>query len=185
MENYSLFKLILSDYRRHEIPKNQALQFIYFFILLLSQGFRAVVIYRISRHFRNTPIINKLILLIRVLIVRIEIYEGAQIGYGLVVAHPQSVVIGKSVIMGNNITIESDVTIGKNFDLASPGGGYPCIGDNVMIGAGAKIIGKITIGDNCLIGANAVVIKDVPANSVAAGIPARVIRSITKTKETT
>ena len=81
--------------------------------------------------------------------------------------HPVGVVINSSVKMGRNITIESGVVIGAEKGLS------PILGNNVFIGAGAKIIGNVTVGDNVKIGANAVVVKDLPSNCTALGIPAK------------
>jgi serine O-acetyltransferase len=94
------------------------------------------------------------------------------------IPHPQSIVIGAFCVIGDNVTIESGVTIGRDFDITNSSNGYPHIGDNVYIGTGAKLIGPVNVGDNSVIGANAVVTKDIPANSVAVGIPAKVIRNI-------
>jgi serine O-acetyltransferase len=101
-----------------------------------------------------------------------RIYNGCVIGVkfeaksGFVLMHPVGVVINSSTTVGNNITVESGVVIGAEKGFS------PCLGNNIFIGAGAKIIGKVTIGDNVKIGANSVVVKDVPSNCTALGIPA-------------
>ncbi len=101
-----------------------------------------------------------------------RIYNGCVIGVtfeakpGFVLMHPIGVVINSKTKMGNNITVESGVVIGSEKGLS------PCLGDNIFIGAGAKIIGNVTIGNNVKIGANAVVVKDMPSNCTALGIPA-------------
>jgi serine O-acetyltransferase len=177
VKNQSLLKLILSDYARHDIPKNKAARFLYFFVLLLSEGFRATVLYRFAHKYRKVLVINQFFLLLTVLFVKLEIFRDAEIGPGFLCAHHQSIVIGRGSKLGKNITVHSDVTVGR----AAPGGGFPVIGDNVYIGTGVKIIGPVTIGDNCTIGANAVVTKNMPANSIIAGIPAKVIKTITNT----
>jgi serine O-acetyltransferase len=183
MENPGLFKLILSDYHRHEIPKNPVLQFIYFSVLLLHEGFRAVFIYRLFHRFRKVPVLNKLLHLLQILTVKIEIHHDAQISYGFTISHPQSVVIGRGSVIGKNATIHSGVVFGRDDYITTPGGGFPSMGDNVTVGTGAKIIGSIHIGDNCIIGANAVVTKNMPPNSVVAGVPARVLRTLPVTTE--
>lgn len=98
-----------------------------------------------------------------------DIPVNCQIGGGLMLPHPNGVVIAPDANIGINCIIFQQVTIG------TADGGYPTIGDNVLIGAGAKILGPVRIGDGAKIGANAVVLHDVPAGSTAAGIPARVI----------
>lgn len=110
----------------------------------------------------------------------IEISNRAKIGSGLLIPHPQGIVIGGGVVIGKNATIQQGTTIGANIDKIINGKRYPNIGDNVLIGAGAKVLGPISIGDNSIIGANAVVTKDIPKNSIAVGIPARVIRVVEK-----
>ncbi len=98
-----------------------------------------------------------------------EIPINAQIGGGLVIPHPNGIVIHPGAVIGPNCLIFQQVTIG------SGKGGVPTIGGHVDIGAGAKILGGITIGNHARIGANAVVITDVPAGATAVGIPARII----------
>ena len=100
----------------------------------------------------------------------LEISPGADIGGGLYIAHPIGTVISVER-MGQNCTIIAGVTIGMRNSFE-----FPRIGDNVFIGAGARILGNIEIGDDAVIGANAVVIHDVPAGGTAVGIPAKVIR---------
>ena len=103
----------------------------------------------------------------------IEIHPGAAIGRRLFIDHGMGVVIGETAVVGDDCTIYHGVTLG------SPGGlngkRHPTLGNNVFVGAGAQIMGNITIGDNVKIGANAVVLKDVPANATAVGVPARII----------
>lgn len=93
----------------------------------------------------------------------------AKFDQGFVIMHPVGVVINSKVSGGKNIVVESGVVIGDEKGKA------PSLGDNIFIGAGAKIIGGITIGNNVKIGANAVVIKDVPANVTVVGIPAKIV----------
>lgn len=101
------------------------------------------------------------------------------IGGGLIIQHGFSTVISAEKI-GRNCKVYQQVTIGFNHDLRAP-----VIGDNVEICCGAKVIGGITVGDNVLIGANAVVVKDVPSNSVVAGVPARVIKHLDRVRDLT
>lgn len=99
----------------------------------------------------------------------VSIPRNCTIGRGLIIYHYSGIVINASVVIGENCVIRQGVTIGnKNFE-----NDVPVLGDNVDIGAGAVIIGKIKIGNNVKIGANAVVLKDVPDNHIAVGNPAR------------
>lgn len=107
----------------------------------------------------------------------IIIGDECLIGENISFPHPQNIVIGSKVKIGDNCIIYQDVTLGQNRKE------YPKIGDNVIIYAGAKIIGGITIGNNVVVGANAVVTKDVLDNSIVAGIPARKIGTRSKEDE--
>jgi len=102
----------------------------------------------------------------------IEIHPGAQIDDSLFIDHGSGVVIGETTIIGKNVLIFHGVTLGGTGK--EKGKRHPTIQDNVTIGAGAKILGNITIGENSKIGANAVVLKDIPPNSTAVGIPAKI-----------
>lgn len=96
---------------------------------------------------------------------------NSKAGENIFLPHPRNVVIGDRVIIGNNCRIYQGVTIGQSKGM------YPKIGDNVIIYPGAKIIGDVSIGDNSIVGTNAVVTKNVPSNTIVAGIPARVLKS--------
>jgi len=103
----------------------------------------------------------------------IEIHPGAVIGEGFFIDHGMGVVIGETSIIGKNVTIFHGVTLGGV--SAQKGKRHPTIEDEVVIGAGAKILGNITIGSCSRIGANAVVVKDVPCDSVVVGVPGRIV----------
>ena len=103
----------------------------------------------------------------------IEIHPGAQIGEGLFIDHGHGVVIGETAIIGDNVTLYQGVTLGGTGK--EQGKRHPTLGSNIMIGAGAKVLGSVTIGDNCKIGAGSVVVKDVPANSTVVGVPGRIV----------
>lgn len=106
----------------------------------------------------------------------IEIHPGATIGRRLVIDHGMGVVIGETAVIGDDVLIYHGVTLGgKTLD---PVKRHPTLGDRVIVGAGAKLIGNITIGNDCRVGANAVVTKDMPAGTVAVGVNAKLIRSI-------
>jgi serine O-acetyltransferase len=106
----------------------------------------------------------------------IEIHPGARIGPGLFIDHGMGVVIGETAIIGDRVTLFQGVTLGGTGK--EQGKRHPTLGNNVVIGAGAKVLGSITVGDNVMIGANAVVTKDVPPCSLVVGIPGRVVRTL-------
>lgn len=111
----------------------------------------------------------------------IEIHPGAVIGRRLFIDHGMGIVIGETAEIGNDVVIYHGVTLGGTGHHT--GKRHPTIGNNVMIGAGAKILGPIYIGNNCKVGANAVVVKEIPDNSTAIGIPAEIIRKPIYKKE--
>lgn len=106
-----------------------------------------------------------------------DILPGCSIGRGFLLPHPTAVVIGHGVVMGRDCTVLQSVTIGEKFADGRPPHDYPVIGDRVVIGAGAVILGRVSVGSDVSIAANSVVISDIPSGSVVAGSPARVIRS--------
>jgi serine O-acetyltransferase len=143
---------------------------------LLSQGFQAVLVYRIFRwcHERHIPTQPLRFCIERFIEMTtgISIPVQAQIGKGLRIHHFGGIFIHSDVVIGTGCTIYHGVTLG---DLGGYGG-VPRVGDHVMIGAGAKLLGSIQIGDHCRIGANAVVRTSVPDGCVAVGVPAVVRR---------
>jgi serine O-acetyltransferase len=145
--------------------------------MIYFKGFRAVATYRFKNYAylaKNEPVLQ-LLMLIDSLINGIDISHRAEIGYGLSIPHAQCIVLGDAII-GNDVKIYQNVTLGASWDKEKGGRRYPIIGDNVKISAGAKIIGPVSIGKNSIIGANAVVVNDIPEDSIAVGIPAKVIR---------
>src|ERR1035437_8870198 len=107
------------------------------------------------------------------LITGIEIHPGAQIGRRLFIDHGMGVVIGETTIVGDDVTLYQGVTLGGTGK--EHGKRHPTIGDNVVIGSGAKILGNITVGHNCRIGAGSVVLRSVPDNSTVVGVPGHII----------
>ena len=138
--------------------------------------FKAIIYYKISHYFYN----KKHYLLARYISEKakrktgIEIHPGATIGKRLFIDHGFGVVIGETAVIGNDVTIFHGVTLGGTGK--QKGKRHPTIGDNVFIGSGAKILGNIKVGNNSKIGANAVVLKDVPENTTAVGVPAVIKR---------
>ena len=108
----------------------------------------------------------------------IEIHPGAQIGKGLFIDHGSGVIIGETTIIGDNVTLYQGVTLGGTGK--EKGKRHPTLGDNVMVSAGAKILGSFTVGDNCKIGAGSVVLKEVPPNCTVVGVPGRIVKSATE-----
>lgn len=104
----------------------------------------------------------------------IEIHPGATIGKGLFIDHGHGVVIGETAIVGDNVTLYQGVTLGGTGK--ETGKRHPTIGNNVMISAGAKILGSFTIGENSKIGAGSVVLSEIPPNSTVVGVPGRVVK---------
>lgn len=145
-------------------------------ILLTYSGVHAVINHRIAHFFyKNLKLkfIAKLIANISRFFTGIEIHPAAQIGKRLFIDHGMGVVIGETAIVCDDCTIYQNVTLGGTGKEKAKR--HPTLLNNVIVGAGAKVLGNIIIGENSKIGANAVVLKDVPANSTAVGIPAKII----------
>ncbi|WEU41095.1 MAG: serine O-acetyltransferase [Candidatus Odinarchaeum yellowstonii] len=145
-------------------------------VLTAYPGIQAVLLYRIA-HFLweiGAPFIPRYLSYIAYQITGIDIHPGAKIGKSFFIDHGSGVVIGETAEVGDNVTIYQGVTLGGV--SLNPGKRHPTIGNNVVIGAGAKVLGPIRIGDNVKIGANSVVISDVPADSVVVGVPGRIVR---------
>ncbi|MCR5267893.1 MAG: serine O-acetyltransferase [Lachnospiraceae bacterium] len=104
----------------------------------------------------------------------IEIHPGAQIGEGLFIDHGNGVIIGETTIIGNNVTLYQGVTLGGTGK--EHGKRHPTIADNVMISAGAKVLGSFTVGENSKIGAGSVVLEEVPPNCTVVGVPGRIVK---------
>ena len=145
-------------------------------VLLLYPSVQAIALYRVSHFFRGIGfrLLARAISQFGRSLTGIEIHPGARIGKGLFIDHGMGVVIGETTIVGDNVTLFQGVTLGGTGK--EKGKRHPTIGNNVVIGAGAKVLGSFTIGDNVQIGANAVVVREVPANSVVVGVPGRIVR---------
>jgi serine O-acetyltransferase len=147
-------------------------------VFFLYPSIHALMFYRISHGLYKM----KFYFLARLLsqVVRfftgIEIHPGARIGRGLFIDHGMGVVIGETAEIGDNVTIYHGVTLGGTGK--DKGKRHPTIGNNVVIGSGAKVLGPIYIADYVRIGANAVVLTDVPESATAVGIPARIIAKV-------
>ncbi len=147
-----------------------------FEILLLYPGLHAVIAHRIAHFFwkRNIPILPRWLSQVTRFFTGIEIHPGARIGKGLFIDHGMGVVVGETSIIGDNVTLFQGATLGGTGK--ETGKRHPTIGNQVVVGAGAKILGNITVGDHAYIGANAVVLRDVPANSTVVGVPGHITK---------
>ncbi|KZE14006.1 serine O-acetyltransferase EpsC [Priestia aryabhattai] len=143
-------------------------------IFLSNRGFQALLFYRVS-HFlfkKKIPLIPLFLTRIIQIVYSIDIDYKAQIEGGCCIVHGVGLVIGSGVVIGKNSKLYHGVTLGVS-NSENNKDGFPYVGENVLIGAGAKVLGKVKIGDNSKIGANSVVLKDVPKNCIAFGIPAQ------------
>lgn len=145
-------------------------------ILLAYSGLHAIWIHRINHWLwkHNLKLLARWIAQMARWITGIEIHPGATIGSGFFIDHGMGVVIGETAEIGSDVTIYHGVTLGGT--SLNKGKRHPTIGDRVVIGAGAKVLGALTIGEDSRIGANAVVVKSVPANSVVVGVPGQIVR---------
>ncbi|MBP3337237.1 MAG: serine O-acetyltransferase [Clostridia bacterium] len=147
-----------------------------FEIFFMYQGFHAVCWYKLS----HWLYVHKRFTLARYISqcarfwTGIEIHPGAKIGRGLFIDHGMGVVIGETTEIGDNCTIYQGVTLGGTGK--DVGKRHPTIGNNVLIGSGAKVLGPFRVGDNSKIAANAVVLTEIPDNSTCVGVPARVVK---------
>lgn len=141
-------------------------------VFLLYQSIHVLIFYRIANRLYRWKLffLARLISQLGRFFTGIEIHPGAKIGKGLFIDHGMGVVIGETAEIGENVTIYHGVTLGGTGK--EKGKRHPTVGNNVIIGCGAKVLGPINIGTNSKIGANSVVLKDVPEGKTAVGIPA-------------
>jgi serine O-acetyltransferase len=146
-------------------------------VALLYSGFHAIIAHRAAHalHKKGYTLTARAISQGAKLITGIEIHPGATIGKNFVIDHGAGVVIGETAEIGDNCTLYQGVTLGGTGK--DTGKRHPTLGNNVMVGCGAKVLGPFKIGDNSKIAANAVVLKEIPSDSTAVGIPAKVVRT--------
>lgn len=146
-----------------------------FEVFFLYSGFHAVLYYRVANFFyrHRMKFIARWVSQTGRFFTGVEIHPGATIGRGLMIDHGMGVVIGETAVVGDNCTIYQGVTLGGTGK--DTGKRHPTIGNNVMIGSGAKVLGPFTVGDNAKIAAGAVVLDAVPEGATAVGVPARMI----------
>ncbi len=144
-------------------------------VLLAYPGFHALLIHRLAHrlHQAGVPLLPRLVSHLGRFLTGIEIHPAATIGRGVFIDHGMGVVIGETAEVGDNVTLYQGVTLGGTGKQR--GKRHPTVGNNVVVGVGAKVLGAITVGDNARIGAGAVVLHDVPANATAVGVPAKVV----------
>ena len=144
-------------------------------VILCYPGLHALVSYRFAHRLYkwNIPLVPRVISYLTRIITGIEIHPGAEIGRRFFIDHGEGVVIGETTIIGDDVLIYQQVTLGGTGKES--GKRHPTLGNNVIVGAGAKVLGNITIGDNVRIGAGSVVVEDVPEHSTVVGIPGRVV----------
>lgn len=145
-------------------------------VLFLYPGFKAIRSHRKAHWFytHSMFLIARIISQKNVRKTGIEIHPGAEIGRRFFIDHGTGIVIGETTIIGDDVTMYQGVTLGGTGK--DVGKRHPTIGNNVLIGAGAKVLGPVTVGDNTNIAAGAVVLDKIPENSTAVGVPARVVR---------
>lgn len=161
-----------------------------FEILFCYPGFHAILAHRIFHFFwtKNLSFLNGLIrFFVRVaahlikIMTGIEIHPAAKIGKDFFIDHGTGVVIGETTIIGNNVTLYQGVTLGGVSTKKEKR--HPTLASNIIIGAGAKVLGNIDIGDYVQVGANSVVLKDIPSYSTVVGIPGRIVKMNGELKE--
>lgn len=145
-------------------------------VLLTYAGYHALLGYRLAHALwrRNVPFLPRAISQVTRWLTGVEIHPGARIGKSFFIDHGMGVVIGETAEIGDHVTLFQGVTLGGTGK--ERGKRHPTLGNHVVVGAGAKILGGIKIGDNVKIGANSVVLKSIPPNSTVIGVPARVIK---------
>ena len=144
-------------------------------VFFLYSGFHAVLYYRVANFFyrHKMKFIARWVSQTGRFLTGVEIHPGATIGRGLMIDHGMGVVIGETAVVGDNCTIYQGVTLGGTGK--DTGKRHPTLGNNVMVGSGAKVLGPFTVGDNAKIAAGAVVLDTVPEGATAVGVPARMI----------
>jgi serine O-acetyltransferase len=147
-------------------------------VILTYAGFHALLAYRISHWLKahGVPILPRVLSQLARWLTGVEIHPSAKIGTGVFIDHGMGVVIGETAEIGDYVTLFQGVTLGGTGK--ERGKRHPTLGNHVVVGAGAKILGGITVGDIVKIGSNSVVLKNVPPNSTVIGVPGRVIKSL-------
>ena len=150
-------------------------------VILTYSGFHALLAHRFI-HFLHSklrlPLIPRILSQLVRFLTGVEIHPGAEIGPGFFIDHGMGVVIGETAEIGENVTLYQDVTLGGTG--IERGKRHPTLGNNVVVGAGAKVLGNIQVGNNVKIGAGSVVVHSVPDNSTVVGVPGEVVRRVAR-----
>ncbi len=165
------FQTDLQAVLRHDPAARNKLE-----VALTYSGFHAVVLHRLAHFFyvHRYKLLARIISQISRFFTGIEIHPGAKLGKGVFIDHGAGVVIGETAEIGNNVVIYQGVTLGGTGK--DKGKRHPTIEDNVMISAGAKVLGPFTVGKGAKIGAGSVVLREVPPNATVVGIPGKIVR---------
>ncbi len=144
-------------------------------VILTYPGFHARQLHRLAHSLRcvGVPLLPGIVAYFNRFLTGIEIHPGASIGEGLFIDHGMGLVIGETTVIGDNCHLTQGVTLGGTSTLHEKR--HPTLGDNVQVGAGAKLIGAITVGDHARIGAGSVVVTSVPAYATVVGVPGKVV----------
>ena len=145
-------------------------------VILCYPGLHAILLYRVAHCLNrwHVPLLPRIISYLARIITGIEIHPAALIGNRFFIDHGEGIVIGETAVIGDDVLMYQQVTLGGTGK--DKGKRHPTIGNNVILGAGAKILGNITIGNHVRIGAGSVVIEDVPEHSTVVGIPGRIVQ---------
>ncbi len=171
--------LLISIIFRHEIRacfERDPAAVSYCEVLLTYAGLHAIIFHRMAHALlkMKIPFLPRFLSQLGRHITGMEIHPGAKIGKGLFIDHGMGVVIGETSVLGDNVTLFQGVSLGGTGK--ERGKRHPTLGNNVVVGAGAKILGNITVGDNVQVGANAVVIRSVPPDCTVVGIPGKIAK---------
>ena len=176
---YFTIKYVMKDEIKAAMDRDPAAEKISEIIFTYS-GIHALFFYKVARSFyeMSVPFLPRFLSQIAKWLTGIEIHPGAKINKGFFIDHGMGVVVGETTIIGENVTLFQGVTLGGTGK--ETGKRHPTIGNNVVVGAGAKVLGNIIVGNNVNVGANAVVIRDVPDDSTVVGVPGRVAKKLGK-----
>ncbi len=175
-KNPSLREIISRDFRvifERDPAARSALA-----VFLTYPGFHAVLLYRIAHRLYNAhlTLLARIVSLLARFLTGVEIHPAARIGPGFFIDHGMGVVIGETTVIGSDVTLYQGVSLGGTGKERGQKR-HPTLGDHVLVGAGAKVLGNVTIGEGVRVGSNAVVLRSIPPHSTVVGIPGRVVRT--------